>query len=84
MSSNFFSTNILARTLRPKEAAWSMSGFLRLKKLSYTTFSLMFYEHFPTKGQKISKANYGVFNSPKKGTKKIRPWLRIEDTINCF
>ena len=46
------------------------------------------------KGQKISKANHGFLNSPKKRTKltilsKKDPqdsefFERIEDTINCF
>ena len=50
-----------------------------------------------SKGQTISKANYGVLNSPKKRTKltilskeeaqdsEFRSFFgRIEDTINCF
>ena len=50
-----------------------------------------------TKGQKISKANYGFLNSPKKQTKltilskedaqdsEFRSFFgRIEETINCF
>ena len=51
------------------------------------------YNFLLSKGQKISKANYGVFNSPKIQTKKLLErnvlflhlfFGRIEDTRNCF